>query len=117
MLECGEGHQSAVDVGRRRYSYFVSVWSCFCMGLVWTYISVVDDDERVGGVSGGYESNAHCCLFSVVSLSLSLSLFSLSVCLSVSPLSDCVFSSCCLSLSLPAVTVTDSLSLLPYTGL
>lgn len=107
MLECGEGHQSAVDVGRRRYSFFfvlcVSLLVLFMYGLaVWVaYISVVNDDERVGGVSGGYESNAH-----VVSLSLCCLLSAL-----FSALSNCVSFSCCLSLSslfsLPAVTVTD----------
>lgn len=96
MWASGDGHQSAVDVGRRRYSLVCQLCPMnMAVGIVWVvaYISVVDDDEGVGRVSCGYQSNAHvvyapasasasvlylclCTLtLAVSSLSLSLSVY------------------------------------------
>lgn len=57
MWACGSGHQSAEEVGRRRYS-----WGGVRGEYYWDegeYISVVDDDEGVGGMGSGNEGDAH----------------------------------------------------------
>lgn len=96
MWASGDGHQSAVDVGRRRYSLVCQLCPMnMAVGIVWVvaYISVVDDDEGVGGVSCGYQSNAHV-VYAAVSASASvlyLCLCTLTLAVSSLSLSLCVY--------------------------